>query len=235
MRLRERLAALYPAPPTAETEARDALEQALSAKLPHPQSQPDRWKRRFLIGGLTGLAFAGACAMPADYAMGFGHRIAFSIDDEDFDPRALAEHVRAEFDGLEELRISASKSITQHDDGVANMQFDVVLDVVGTADTEAIELSLLERFDTLSVSDVDVKSIDETVHGTLGGMLSHRALGWVVDDDSAEEARARILADFAGQGLPPPRRVDVTIEEHEDQGRVEREVRVEVEADDPPP
>lgn len=234
MRLRDRLAALYPAPPSADPNARDALEQALLKKL--PPKQPSRWRRRFLVGGLAGLAFAGACAMPADYSMDFGHRLAFSVGDDDFDPRALAEHIRGRFDGVDELRISASKSITEHDDGrPAQMQFDVVLDVVGSADVDAIEDSLLEHFDALTDIDVDVDAIDETVHGTLGGMLSHRTLGWVVDNESAEDARARILAEFAAQGLPPPRSVDVQIEDRDDgHGRQEREVRIEVDADELP-
>jgi hypothetical protein len=115
------------------------------------------------------------------------------------------------------------------------MQFDVVLDVVGSADVDAIEDSLLEHFDALTDIDVDVDAIDETVHGTLGGMLSHRTLGWVVDNESAEDARARILAEFAAQGLPPPRSVDVQIEDRDDgHGRQEREVRIEVDADELP-
>ena len=234
MRLRDRLAALYPAPPSADPQTRDALEQALLKKLP-PQ-RPSPWRRRTLIGGLAGLAFAGACAMPTDYSMDFGHRIAFSVSDDGFDPRALSDHIRGRFDGVDELRISASKSITEHDDGQpTQMQFDVVLDVVGSADVGAIENSLLEHFDALTPTDIDVDAIDETVHGTLGGMLSHRTLGWVVDDDSADEARARILAEFAAQGLPPPRSVDVQIEERDDgHGQQEREVRIKVDADHMP-
>lgn len=234
MRIRDRLAELYPAPPPADPKVRDALEHALLEKL--PPRRPSPWRRRTLIGGLAGLAFAGACAIPTDYSMDFGHRLAFSVDDGAFDPRALSEHIRARFDGVDELRISASKSIVQRDDGThEHMQFDVVLDVVGSSDPDAIEVSILEHFDALAPTDIDVDALDETVHGTLGGMLSHRTLGWVVDGESAEQARARILADFAAKGLPPPSRVEVQIEDHEGPGRHEREIRVEVEADDPPP
>ncbi len=232
MRLRDRLAALYPAPPSADPEVRDALERALLKKL--PAQKPSPWRRRTLIGGLAGLAFAGACAVPTEYSMDFGHRLAFSVDDGDFDPRALHEHIRERFDGIEEMRISASKSITERDGGPTQMQFDVVLDVVGDIDEDAIETSLLEHFDALSPSDIDVDALDETVHGTLGGMLSHRALGWEVDRGGVDEARARILAEFAAQGLPPPTHVEVQIEERGGPGRREREVRVEVEADEMP-
>jgi len=235
MRIRDRLAELYPAPPPADPEVRDALERALLEKL--PPRRPSAWRKRTLIGGLAGLAFAGACAIPTDYSMDFGHRLAFSVDDGAFDPRALSEHIRTRFDGLDELRISASKSIVQGDDGSdEQMQFDVVLDVVGSSDPDAIEFSILEHFDALAPTDIDVDALDETVHGTLGGMLSHRTLGWVVDGDSAEQARARILADFAAKGLPPPTRVEVQIEDREGPGRHEREIRVEVEAGgDAPP
>ena len=189
-----------------------------------------------LLGGLAGLAFAGACVIPTDYSMDFGHRLAFSVDDGAFDPRALSEHIRTRFDGVQELRISVSKSIVQLDDGsMEQMQFDVVLDVVGSADPSEIEISLLEHFDALAPTDIDVDALDETVHGTLGGMLSHRTLGWVVDGESAAQARVRILADFAARGLPPPNRVDVQIEDHDGPGGHKREIRVLVEADDAPP
>lgn len=232
MRLRERLAALYPAPPAADPEVRDTLERALLKKL--PPEQPSPWRRRFLVGGLAGLAFAGACVVPTEYSMDFGHRLAFSVDDQDFDPRALSEHIRGQFDGIEEMRVSASKSITQHYDEPAKMQFDIVLDVVGDVDEGAIEDSLLEHFDALTPTDIDIDALDETVHGTLGGMVSHRALGWEVDRGGVEEARERILADFAARGLPPPSHVEVSIEERDGPGRHEREVRVEVEADEIP-
>ena len=234
MRIRDRLAELYPEPPPADPKVRDALERTLLEKL--PPRRPSPWRRRTLIGGLAGLAFAGACAIPTDYSMDFGHRLAFSVDDGAFDPRALSEHIRDRFAGVEELRISASKSVLQRDDGSPQqLQFDVVLDVVGSSDPDAIEVSILEHFDALTPADIDVDALDETVHGTLGGMLSHRTLGWVVDGESAEQARARILADFAAQGLPPPTRVEVQIEDHDGPRRREREIRVEVEADDPPP
>lgn len=238
MRTRDRLAELYPAPPSADPKVRDALEHALLAKLlaKLPAQPPSPWRRRMLIGGLAGLSFAGACVIPTDYSMDFGHRLAFSVDDGAFDPRSLSEHIRGEFDGIDELRISASKSFIERDDGsTAQMQFDVVLDVVGSADPGEIEVSLLQQFDALAPTDIDVDALDETVHGTLGGMLSHRTLGWVVDGESAQQARARILADFAAQGLPAPSRVDVRIEDHDGPGRHEREIRVEVEAGDPPP
>lgn len=229
MRLRDRLPALYPAPPPAAPEVRDTLERALLKKL--PPEQPSPWRRRVLIGGLTGLAFAGACAVPTKYSMDFGQRLAFSVDDADFDPRALHLHIRERFDGIEELRISASKSITERGVGPAQLQFDVVLDVVGDVDGDAIEASLLEHFDTLAPADIDVDALDGTVHGTLGGMLSHRTLGWELDRGGVEEARARILAELDAQGLPPPTHVEVQIEERDGPGRREREVRIEVEAD----
>lgn len=234
MRIRDRLAEFYPAPPRADPEVRDALQQALLEKL--PAQGPSPWRRRILVGGLAGLAFAGACVIPTDYSMDFGHRLAFSVDDGAFDPRALSEHIRSRFEGVEELRISASKSVVQLDDGsTPRMRFDVVLDVVGSSDPDAIEVSILEHFDALAPTEINVDALDETVHGTLGGMLSHRTLGWVVDGESAEQARARILADFAAQGLPPPSRVDVQIEDLDGPGRHEREIRVEVEAGDPSP
>ncbi|MBV1857102.1 MAG: hypothetical protein KUG77_01730 [Nannocystaceae bacterium] len=234
MRTRDRLAELYPAPPPADPKVRDALERALLEKLPPRRRWA--WRRRMLAGGLVGLAFAGACVIPTDYSMDFGHRLAFSVDDNAFDPRALSEHIRTRFEGVEELRISATKSMVERDDGsTARLQFDVVLDVVGSPDPDAIEVSLLEHFDALTPTDIDIDALDETVHGTLGGMLSHRTLGWVLDGESAQQARARILANFAAQGLPPPSRVDVQIEDHQGHGRHEREIRVEIEAGDAPP
>lgn len=229
MRLRDRLAALYPAPPPADPEVRDALERALLNKL--PPKQPSRWQRRLLLGGLAGLAVAGACIVPANYSMDFGRRLAFRIDDEHFDPEALSEHIRERFDGIEKMSISVSKSIIEPDEGPAQMQFDVALDVMGDVDSDAIEASLLDHFDALTPTDIDIETIDETVHGTLGGMLSLRTLGVVVDRGSAEDARARILLEFESRGLPPPRRVEVTVDDRERAGKHEREVRVKVEAE----
>ncbi|MEM6293860.1 MAG: hypothetical protein AAGA54_21470 [Myxococcota bacterium] len=228
MSLPDELRRVYPRPDAPDPDRRDALEAELLAKLPEPS--PSAWRRRMLFGGLAGLAFVGACAVPTDYAVDFGHRLAFSISEEDFDPRGLAEHIREGFDGVEELRVSASMSRVETDDGAPpQMSFDVTLDIVGDVDADAVELSLLEHFDALEA--VDVESIDATVHGTFGGMLSHRTLGWVVDEQSADEARARILADFAARGLPPPHRVEVQVEEDEGPGRRSRAVRVEVESE----
>ena len=232
MRLRERLAALYPAPPPADPEVRDSLERALLKKL--PAEPPSPWRRRMLLGGLAGLAFAGACAVPTEYSVDFGQRLAFSVSDGEFDPQSLHLHIRERFDGIEEMRISASKSITQHGEEPAQMKFDVVLDVVGEVDPAAVEASLLERFDALTPTDIDVDALDGTVHGTLGGMLSHRTLGWELDRGGVEAARAQILEEFEAQGLPPPSHVEVRVEERDGPGRREREVRIEVEADQMP-
>ena len=148
MSLPDELRRVYPRPDAPAPTKRDALEAELLAKLPKPTQNPRR--RRMFFGGLAGLAFAGACAVPTDYAVDFGHRLAFSVSEEDFDPGGLAEHIRQGFDGVEELRVSASMSRIETDDGTPpQMSFDVTLDIVGDVDPDAVELSLLEHFDAL--------------------------------------------------------------------------------------
>ena len=84
----------------------------------------------------------------------------------------------------------------------------------------------------LADADIELTEIDGTVHGTLGGMLSHRALGLAIDRGSIEEARERILADLAARGLDGHATIEIEDEETPDGHR--REVRVRVEAQSDP-
>ncbi len=237
MRIRDRLRDLYPTAPSAHPETTDALHDALLARLPAAAPPaPRRPKRRWFVGALAGLTLAAACVMPTDYEMDFGHRIAFSVPmtNADFDPERLAHHVEANF-AVDELRVMAQISRSDAEDGSPPQgDFRIALDVVGEVVMDDVEESLLDAFPELEAAGVDVREIDGLVHGTLGGMLSHRTLGWVVDGDSAEEARERILAELAAQGIHAPRRVSVEIEDDTSSGQHKREVRVEIEADHPP-
>lgn len=239
MRLRDRLAALYPEPAPADPDVRDALERSLleslpvsqedTSSIPSPNGTP---RRKWIFGAFVGLSLAAACTTPTDYSMEFGHRIAFEVTTEDFDPNSLSKHIRERFEGVDEIRIAAALSKKDDGHGTVLTQFNIAIDVVGDVNVDAIEVSLLEQFDALEVSDVDVESIGGTVHGTLGGMLSHRAVGWVVDGDDADDARERVLAELASRGIDDPRSVDIDIEEHNGPFGRKREVRVRVKADE---
>ena len=235
MRMDERLDAAFPESPEPDATTTAALEDQLAHQLGQGEpAKPRRAgpRRRWLALALGGLTLAAACVAPATYEMDFGHRIAFSVPPEhiDFDPSGVAEHIESNFAGVEEIRVMAQITKLDHDDGSpVSQQFRIAVDVVGEVDMRAVETSLVDSFPVLEPGAFDIQEIDGTVHGTLGGLLSHRALGWVVDEQSAAFAREQILADLAARGIETPASVKVDIEEETTPRGIERKVRVGIE------
>ncbi len=228
MRIKPLLRRLYPAPTRPDPAVRDALEADLMRSM--STRAADRPRRRWLLGGALGAAaLVGACAVPTDYELSVGHRIMLTMDASqvDFDPEALAKHLEDNF-ALDELRVMVAVSKRGPDPDAA-AELRVAMDVVGRADITEIEASMVETFPVLSEVDIDIEALDGTVHGTLGGMLTERALGLHLDRRSVDETRARILAELAARGLDGSATVE--IEDEETPFGRRREVRVRVEAE----
>ncbi|MBL4684742.1 MAG: hypothetical protein JKY37_09155 [Nannocystaceae bacterium] len=235
MRIRSLLRRLYPEPPQPDAAVREALEaellRSISGRAAPSRSAVSRagLLRRWLVGGaLTSAALVGACVVPADYELSVGHRIVVSLDghEHDFDPEALARHLEGRFE-FDEIRVMVA--VSKSDSGAGEVRrMQLAMDLVGGADIEAVEVSMLERFPVLADADIDIEALDGTVHGTFGGMLSERTLGLRLDTASVEETRARILAELAARGLEGRAKVEIT-DEYTPSGH-RREVRVEVQA-----
>lgn len=214
-------------------EASDALEEELDARFAAAfdgtQPRPRRPSRRgWIIGGLAGAALVGACALPAEYELSIGHRVALVMTGESpVPPHELARHIESSFE-VDEIRIAVRKTRRTTDAGeeAATM---VALDVVGPdVDADALETSLVAAFPTLAEADFEVDALEGTVRGTIGGMLSHRMIDVVIDTEGVEAARERILADLEARGLDGDATVEIEDEETPDGHR--RRVRIEVEA-----
>jgi len=236
MRIKSLLRRLYPAPPAANPDARDALEAKLMASFPTPTHPPSRgrWAMGFALGA-AGLV--GACVVPADYELSMGHRMVVELQMScgEFNPEALATHVKSEFE-ITQLMVGVRCAMA---DGQPESEGEVqlVMDLVGDISTEAVEVSLVESFPELADASIEFEALDGTVHGTLGGLLSKRALGLeLLDRGSAEQTRALILAELAERGFEGTATVDVDVEEEITPlgRRVEIRVEVAAETGEPP-
>ena len=225
MRIEGLLRRLFRRAPAPQASVRDALEADLMRSFP-TQVRP---RRRWVIGvGIGAAALVGACVAPAQYEVALGHRITVTMDapPEGFDPEAIARHVEDNFE-VDEMRVMVQMSKRDDSDGPARLQ--MAMDLVGKADVDAIEASMVDTFPTLADAELDVEAIDGTVHGTFGGFLSERALGVHLDRASVEETRARILEELAARGLEGNATIEIEDEQTADGHR--REVRVRVEAE----
>ncbi|MEM6990043.1 MAG: hypothetical protein AAF721_06085 [Myxococcota bacterium] len=229
MRISSLLRRLYSPAPKADPAVRDALEAKLLAGMRPASSNRRRWLVGLTIGGAV---LAGACVAPTDYEVSVGHRIVLTWDsgEPDLDPEALARHVEESFE-LDEMRVMVAMS-RREGDAEPVSELRVAMDLVGKPNIAEIEASMFEHFPALADADIDVERLDGTVHGTLGGMLSERALGLHLDRASVEETRARILAELAARGLQGEATIEIE-DEHTATGH-RREVRVRVEADKAP-
>lgn len=228
MRISSVVRRLFRTAPAADPAARDALQAQLMGSL--PAGRPPRRSRRWLAGlAIGGVALAGACVAPKDYELSVGHRIVLTAQGADpgFDPEDVAHFVEENYP-VEQLSVMVSIA-QQHSEPASAAEFVMTLDVVGRLDFDEVEMSLIEHFPAVGEAEFDVESLDGTVHGTLGGMLSARTLGWHLDEGSVEQTRARILADLAARGLEG--NATVEIDDEETPFRHRREVRVRVETE----
>jgi len=195
-----------------------------------------RWPRLVLAGGLgLGLAVA-ACAMPAEYPMSLGRGLRITLDTErwaELDVDALAERID-EVSGAERVELQVSHSIEQRvdDEGREQIEEQVHLQmfVLGEGlDTESLWQQIEGDFPELAGAETHDVPLSGTVHGTLGGALSHRLLDVTIDQHGVEEAERRIMAELVAQGIAPEH-ASVDIDDSTDaQGRRRIEVRVEAE------
>lgn len=195
------------------------------------------WLRlpRFALAGVLGVAVAvGACVMPAEYPVSLGYGFDLSLPAERWaavEPEALAEHIKS-LPGVErvEIRLFQTKQERVVDDGPRTVaeEWRLQLFVFGDAmDEEALRTDLQARFPALAGLQLRDMPLQGTVHGTLGGKLSHHFLDVVIDEHGVEEAERRVLAGLVAEGVAPEdAKVDITEHEGED-GQRRIEVRVE--------
>jgi len=230
MRIKSLLRRLYSAPSRPDPVVRDALEAKLMASLPsHPKTAAPR-RGRWAVGFALGTAaLVGACVVPADYELSMGHRMVVQLQMScgEFNPEALAMHVKTEFE-VRQMMVGVHCAVRQGEPD-SDGEVQLVMDLVGDLDVNAGEASLVENFPELADASIDVEELDGTVHGTLGGLLSTRALGFELDHQSAEETRARIIAELAARGISGATTVEI---EHEITPLGRRvEIRVHVDTD----
>jgi hypothetical protein len=241
--LDDRLRGLYRVPATeGQPEHQAAHEAELLAAVARrrgPERHGWSWLRlpRLALAGVLGVAVAvGACVMPAEYPVSLGYGFVASLPAErwsEVDAKALARHLEA-CEGVERVEI---RGVQMHherivDDGplAAEDAMRIQVLVFGEAlDTEALHDDLQASFPELEGLELHEVPLDATVHGTLGGMLSHRFLDVVIDRHGVEEAERQVLAGLVAEGMAPEDvEVDITELEGED-GERRIEVRVKAE------
>lgn len=237
-----RLRGLYRAPSDGQAEHARAHEDALVAAVTSRRG-PERpwwsWLRlpRVALAGVLGVAVAvGACVMPAEYPVSLGYGFELSLPAERWaaiDPEALARHLEGH-EGVERVEVRMLAMHHEHatDGGPSTLAEDMQVQVFvfGDAlDAETLGDELQASFPALEGLELHDVPLDATVHGTLGGMLSHRFLHVVIDRHGVEEAERRVLAGLVAQGMAPEDvEVDITEREGED-GERRIEVRVKAE------
>lgn len=202
------------------------------------ERRPWSWLRlpRLALAGALGVAVVvGACVMPAEYPMSLGYGLELTLPAArlaELDPTAIGIHFQ-EQDGLERVEVRVQHRREQHVGAAAATSSEEILVqvfVFGDAvDPDALASELQQRFPVLADAQLREVPISGTVHGTLGGKLSHRFLDVVLDEHGVEEAERRVLAELVAQGVAPQNAtVDIT-EERGPDGERRIEVRVEAE------
>lgn len=257
-----RLRGLYRAPAMAgqaehQAAHEDELLAAVSRRLPGAgvsigaERRGLPWLRwpRFALAGVLGVAVAvGACVMPAEYPVSLGYGFDLSLPAArwaELDPEALAHHLEAR-EGVERVEIRMFQSHAERivDGGPApapapttvHERMHVQVLVLGEAlDAEALREELQASFPALAGLQLRDVPLEGTVHGTLGGKLSHEFLDVVIDRHGVEEAERRVLAELVAEGVAPEDvEVDIT-ERHGEDGERRIEVRVKAEHAEPLP
>lgn len=224
--------------PPLDAARRDALEAALLQQLAaRPRAPRRRWPRLALGIGLGAALAVGACALPADYDAGLGHRLAIVVtDDVEVDPQAIAGFVTEHY-APDELRMAVSQErVRQRDDdgGVRERsELRIEIDAVGEdLDTDRMWDDLVDEFPQLEGGRLEDEELRTVIHGTLGGRLSHAWLDVVIDERGADAAKAEIVLQLDAQGVQGDAHVEV-IDGEDSDGNRRREVRVWVEEASP--
>lgn len=241
--LDDRLRGLYRVSATeGQAEHQAAHEAELLAAVARrrgPERRGWQWLRRprFALAGVLGVAVAvGACVMPAEYPVSLGYGFDVSLPAErlaEVDPEALARHLEGH-EGVERVEVRMLAMHHEHttDGGPSTIAEDMQVQVFvfGDAlDAESLGDELQASFPALEGLELREVPLDATVHGTLGGMLSHRFLHVVIDRHGVEEAERQVLAGLVAEGMAPEDvEVDITELEGED-GERRIEVRVKAE------
>lgn len=236
--LEDRLRTLHRPAAPGQDEHRRAHEDALMAAHARRYGAPParRWPR-LALGGVLGVAVAvGACALPAEYPVSLGYELRIRVDASRWSPRDQERitHVARDLSGAERVELRVEQHIEQRVEPVGSAStvesVQVQLLVFGDAiDPEAMWSQLQEDCPALVDAEVHDVPLSGTVHGTLGGKLSHDWLDVVLDQHGVEEAERRILAELAAEGIDP-QSATVDIEQSTDaQGHRRIEVRVEAE------
>jgi hypothetical protein len=197
-----------------------------------------RWRRRWLIGACGVAALAGACALPMDYEVDVGNRIAILVPAERLatvDVEAVARHVHESFDPerLEvQVGIERTREVGPDGEAVERSIARIELFALGDdIDVDAIWDDLVEHYPALEGGRVEDEALAATVHGTLGGRLSRGFLDDVIDEHGVEEARRRVLDDLRSQGIDADdAEVEIT-DDVDESGHRRRQVKVRVEAE----
>lgn len=200
------------------------------------------WLRmpRFALAGVLGVAVAvGACVMPSEYpvSLGYGFEITLAADRfDEIDPHAIASQLRNDLDVERiELRVEHLERELVGEGGVVERSEDVRMQLFvfgGAIDSERMLADLREGFPALAEAELHDVPLSGTVHGTLGGQLSHRFLDVTIDRHGVEEAERRVLAELVAQGVAPKdATVDITDQLGPD-GERHIEVRIEAEHDE---
>ncbi|MBX7077896.1 MAG: hypothetical protein K1X88_01840 [Nannocystaceae bacterium] len=231
-------AALERTPLPIDAARRDALEQTLAdsvaARGDRRVAPPRRWTRWLLGGGLALAVTAGACVLPSDYDAAVGHRLAIILegDDVEVDPHALVDFI-TEQHHPDELRMAVAKQRLADAQGHAQTLTRIELDAVGD-DLEPQQLwnELVAAFPELEGARLEDQELRGRIHGTLGGRLSHDWLDITLDRHGVESAKVQIIEQLRAEGLSQAvvDSAQIEILDHDDgQGRVRREVRVQLE------
>jgi len=246
--LEPKLQALYRAPADGQAEHQRAHEDELVAAVVRRQGEAGAaagrergrswpWLRlpRFALAGVLGVAVAvGACVMPAEYPVALGYGFELELPAErwaELDPEGIARHVQAAT-GVERIEVRVHRM--QHErvgeapisEGDMRLQLFVFGDAV---DPDALLADLQASFPVLAGVELHDVPLSGTVHGTLGGELSHRFLDVTIDQHGVEEAERQVLAALVAEGIAAE---DVTVditEEHGEGGERRIEVRIEAE------
>ena len=222
------LSRLYRAPTLPRAEHRAQLADELTSRLPAARARAP--SRRWWLGGLVFAgAVAGACVLPVEYDMPLGQRVDISIDAsyrDEVDPERLARFVEQEY-AAERIEVRVSMSSHGATEQTARGRMEITIMAFGAEDMpDDLADDLVEAFPVLEQAEVDNEAVAGTVHGTLGGKLGHAWLDVVIDEHGVEEARRRLMADLAAQGLDGEAEIEIVDEPGH------REVKVRVQAHD---
>ena len=217
-----------PVPPVDEARRDaelDALMREHGRRYPRAPGRISRW----LLGlGLGAAVVVGACVVPVDYEAEMGQRLAFVLDASEMneiDVEAMARFIE-ENHHPEEMRIAAHAEKTVTDDGETMHDMRIELTAVGEdLDADALWDDLLAEFPMLADARREDVPLQGTIHGTLGGRLSHDWLDVTLDRHGAEEAKRQIIEQLAAQGVQGTPEVEI-IDEDLGEGHRRREIRV---------